>query len=155
MNFLTNDTNKEFTTNKSDIDTILTNETNQNKCEPWSKLIKTAKIQKLIYYAEQKSDEQELSDSEVLAFKKYLIACLERKRLVSVKDVIYDNENGVIKSIPCLTFNASIRKYTLKRSDKRASTLKSLGNGKMKAKSKMKSTKLKKIDVNIKDKPRE
>ena len=46
-----------------------------------------------------------------------------------MKDVIYDKVTNKIKSIPCLLFNTVTRTYTLKRSDKRVSTLKSLGVG--------------------------
>ena len=44
--------------------------------------------------------------------------CLEKKQLNKVRDVLYDKENGVIKSIPQLQFTNSTRKFHLKRCDK-------------------------------------
>ena len=46
--------------------------------------------------------------------------------MVRAKDVIYDKVTGLITSIPCLLFNSVLKKFTLKRCDKRQSTLKSL-----------------------------
>ena len=75
--------------------------------------------------------------------KKYLKECINKKRLQRVKDVLYDKEEGIILSIPNLIYNKSRQRYTLKRSDKRMSTLKSLGKPKKKREksSKRKSTK--------------
>ena len=42
------------------------------------------------------------------------------------KDVIYDVDKGIIKSIPGLTFDKNKKKFTLKRVDKKNSTLKGL-----------------------------
>ena len=39
----------------------------------------------------------------------------------------YDKENEIIKSIPNLLYNKQSKRFTLKRSEKRVSTLKSLG----------------------------
>ena len=49
-------------------------------------------------------------------------------KLQRAKDVEYVKETGIIKSIPNLMFNQKTRKFTLKRCEKRQSTLKSLGN---------------------------
>ena len=59
--------------------------------------------------------------------KQYLKHCLDKKRLLKVKDVAYDKENGKITNVPNLQFIN--RKFTLKRSERRQSTLKSLGSG--------------------------
>ncbi|NBO70125.1 hypothetical protein EBV26_06510, partial [bacterium] len=42
------------------------------------------------------------------------------------KDVVYDKTTGTITSIPCLIYHAGFKKFTLKRCEKRQSTLKSL-----------------------------
>ena len=42
------------------------------------------------------------------------------------KDVVYDKTTGTIVSIPCLIYHAGFKKFTLKRCEKRQSTLKSL-----------------------------
>ena len=51
---------------------------------------------------------------------------LERKRLTKSKEVVYNKELGKITSIPSLFLNNSTKKFTLKRNEKRQSTLKSL-----------------------------
>ena len=42
------------------------------------------------------------------------------------KDVVYDKSIGAITSIPCLIYHAGFKKFTLKRCEKRQSTMKSL-----------------------------
>ena len=74
--------------------------------------------------------EKELSSSETNKLQTYLSTALSRKKLQKVKDVSYDKENGVIKSIPTLNFNTIEKRFTLKRSDRRTCTTKSLGPGK-------------------------
>jgi hypothetical protein len=51
---------------------------------------------------------------------------LDRKKLQRVKDVTYDVKTGRIKAIPGLTFNKNKHKFTLRRVDKKKSTLKGL-----------------------------
>ena len=67
-----------------------------------------------------------MNEDELDTLVKYLKECLDKKKLGRVKDVTYDKEKGVIKDIPSLIFNKGSRQYTLKRSEKRVSTLKSL-----------------------------
>ena len=124
----------------SSLERILDNETNNNKKETWSKLNKTTKIIKLNNYADKLGEQNEMSEADIQNFKKYLGRALERKRLISAKEVMYDNVEGEIVNIPCLIF--SNRKFTLKRLEKRVSTLKSLGSGRSK-------NKLEKIEANI------
>ena len=62
--------------------------------------------------------------------KQYLTLSLDKKKIQHVKDVLYDKATGKIKAIPSLHFNPATRKFTLKRCEKRVSTLKSLGRGK-------------------------
>ena len=115
---------------RSDIDKILDQEATRNNKETWSKLDKTTKINKLVGYANKIGTEKKFSIDDIDILVKYLIASLERRRLMSVKDVVYDNIVGEIKNIPSLVFSSSSsRKYTLKRLEKRTSTLKSLGRG--------------------------
>ena len=58
--------------------------------------------------------------------REYLIKCIDRKKLQRVKDVIYDVKTGKIKSIPSLIFDKTKRKFTLKKTDKHKSSLRSL-----------------------------
>ena len=71
-----------------------------------------------------------LSANDVTELKQYLIESIDKKKLQHVKDVHCDKATGKIVSIPTLHFNPTTRKFTLKRSEKRVSTLKSLGKGK-------------------------
>jgi len=79
--------------------------------------------------------------------KKYLEESLDKKKLQCVKDVQYDKTTGKIKSIPNLHFNIATRKFTIKRNEKRVSTLKSLGTGQQQPKT---STK-KKVNMVVVD----
>lgn len=140
MNVTESDNNKKNPT----IEEILEQESNRNNKETWAKLDKTTKIQKLANYSTVIGNEKHLGTSDIQELSKYLADALERKRLLSVKEVIYDNEIGEIVKIPCLSFTSNAtKKYTLKRVEKRASTLKALGPGK----SKRKSDKSDKIDI--------
>jgi hypothetical protein len=112
------------------LELFLEKESNLNKTEPWNKLDKTEKIKLLKEFVDNiLAKEHELSESEIKELYKYFGDCLDKKKLQLVKDVTYDKSTKKIKDIPCLSFNSTTRKFTLKRSEKRVSTLKSLGNG--------------------------
>jgi hypothetical protein len=121
------DINPNVKDNSSNIDIILEKESNYNKSEPWSKLDKTVKISKLNEYVSSLAKEHKLTVTEVKNIKKDLHNALDKKQLQRVKDINYDRENGIINNIPNLHFNKTTRKFTMKRSDKQISTLKSLG----------------------------
>ena len=116
--------------NLCNVGSILDSELNRNKKEPWCKLNQTEKVQKLNDFAVKLAKEKEFSLSETKKLQTYLSTALSRKKLQKVKDVSYDKENGVIKSIPTLNFNTTEKRFTLKRSDRRTCTTKSLGLGK-------------------------
>ena len=119
------------TTNKNsslkNLDAFLEAEKARNKKESWSRLDKTVKLKKLYEWAEVHCKEKKWSETTLKQLKLYLKHCLDKKRIQKVKDVVYDKEKGKIINIPNLQFIN--RKFTLKRSDRRQSTLKSLGNG--------------------------
>ena len=121
-----NNNNITETGNEKNISLILDNELLKNKSEPWSKLNKTAKILKIKDYINLCAKNNKLNAEEKNNLEKYLLNSLDRKRLTSLKDVQYDKDNGVIKSIPMLQFNTTTRKFTLKRNEKRTSTVKHL-----------------------------
>ena len=108
------------------IDNILENEKNSNKSDPWNKLDKSAKVVKLKEYSTRYGKEQECNDAEITALYRFLLANLEQKKLLRAKDVVYDKVTGIVTSIPCLIYHAGLKKFTLKRCEKRQSTLKSL-----------------------------
>ena len=112
--------------NLSNLDKFLEDEKNTNENEPWSKLNKTIKTKKLIDYVEVYKTKNELNDEESSLMMMFLKDCIDRKKLLRVKDVIYDKENGNIKDIPALCYIKTSKHFTLKNIDKRISTLKSL-----------------------------
>ena len=145
---LLNGNNKQFNLSKSDhvsiIDAYLENETKNNKNETWSKLNKTDRVKKLrIFVANYNTNntDKKYTNEQLEQLQHYLMECLNKKRLSRVKDVVY--ENGEIKSINNLYFNKMKKKFTIKRGDRRVSTLKSLHVPKKKKHRKKKSEKLK------------
>lgn len=130
--------NTSATTSISHIDSYLENERAINNTEPWGKLDKTVKISKLVAFAKTYVDANGLPESESANLVTFLITCIDHKKIVKTKDVIYDKNTGKIISIPVLTHGASsssadastiistTTKFTLRRCDKRQSTLKSL-----------------------------
>lgn len=115
--------------NIANIDLFLDKESKMNKNEPWNKLDKTDKIKQLCLYVDSISESHALTQDESDNLKTYLTMSLDKKKLQCVKDVQYDKVTGKIKTISILSYNPVTRKFTLKRSEKRASTLKSLGKG--------------------------
>ena len=121
-----NNNNIMETGNEKNISLILDNELLKNKSEPWSKLNKTAKILKIKEFIDLYAKSNKLNEEEKNNLEKYLLNSLDRKRLTNLKDVQYDKDKGIIKSIPMLQFNTTTRKFTLKRNEKRTSTVKHL-----------------------------
>ena len=72
--------------------------------------------------------DNELDDDEAQLLINFFKDSLDRKKLQRVKDVVYDKANGTIKEIPALTYTKSNKHFSLKNTDKRVSTLKSLKN---------------------------
>jgi hypothetical protein len=110
------------------LDKFLEDDKQISRKEPWSKLDKTMKTKKIMDFVASYSTEKKLKKEQKEALEAFLKDCLNRKRLQRVKDVDYDKENGVIKSIPSLVFNKTSKQkqFTLKNVEKRVSTLKSL-----------------------------
>ena len=126
-----NSFDNNYETNKiATINTFLEKESTINKTESWNKLDKTGKIKLLNIYVDTLVSANNLSTTDTTDLKKYLIDSLDKKKLQHVKDVHCDKITGHIISIPTLHFNVTSRKFTLKRAEKRVSTLKSLGKGK-------------------------
>lgn len=111
----------------NDIDSFLEKERTQNKEDQWTKLDKSMKISKITVFVENYSNDNNLNEKDKLFLYEFLIYCLEQKKLIKTKDVIYDKVNGLITSIPSLLYTpTSVKKFTLKRCEKRPSTLSSL-----------------------------
>ena len=151
--------NTSATTSISNIDSYLENERAINNTEPWGKLDKTVKISKLVAFAKSYVDANGLPESDSANLVTFLVTCIDHKKIVKTKDVNYDKITGKIISIPVLTHCTSsdgsgfantntntnttntttTTKFTLRRCDKRQSTLKSLSIPK------------RKISININD----
>jgi hypothetical protein len=130
---------KQATKNISNIEEFLDKERIINKGEPWNKLDKTEKIKQINDYINHIIIPMHaLAEREVEELKLYLSTCLDRKKLLCVKDVLYDKILNRINSIPCLHFNTITRKFTLKRNEKRICTTTSLGKGQQTKKNKEK-----------------
>ena len=123
----------------------LTKESEENKKKSWSKLGKSSKMKKLSSFINQYVIQHNLAKQDKQELRRYLLVCMERKKLHRVKDVIYDMEQGMIKSIPGLSFDTIKHKFTLKRVDKKKSTLRDLA-----PKRKTRGKKKDKIDIYLK-----
>jgi len=121
--------NSKVTSNKEDtlnIDGFLEKEKKNNQNKSWNKLGKNQKIQKLTDYIQTITKKHDFTDDELEKLREYLIDCIDRKKLQRVKDVVYDVKTGNIKAIPSLIFDKTKRKFTLKKSEKNKSSLRSL-----------------------------
>ena len=126
-NILTQPSFEETATNSMNkIDEMLETEKKSMNSEPWNKLDKRLKIQKLHAYAEKYGKENGLPMKEVKGLKTFFSTCLTKDKLAKVKDVDYNKETGIIHNIGGLAFNLSTRTFTIRNLDKKVSTLKSL-----------------------------
>lgn len=114
---------KNFNTIKQ-LENFLNTEKETNKNEQWCKLNKTIKNQKLADYVEKYKLENNLTEEESKNLLDFFKECLHKKKLNRVRDVIYDNETGVIKNIPSLLYNPTTRHFTLKNNEKHVYTMK-------------------------------
>lgn len=120
-------THEEIATNTmNNIDALLESEKKSMNSEPWNKLDKRLKIQKLHAYAEKYGKENNLPIKEVKGLKTFFSTCLTKDKLAKVKDVDYNKETGVINNINGLAFNLTTRAFTIRNLEKKVSTLKSL-----------------------------
>ena len=118
---------KQVTKHNLNIDDFLEKERTQNKEDQWVKLDKSMKMKKMSAFVEMYANEHVLCAKDKVALYDFLTSSIEQKKLVKTKEVVYDKLTGTIKSIPCLVHcPASVKKFTLKRCEKRQSTLKSL-----------------------------
>ena len=118
---------KQVTKHNSNIDDFLEKERTQNKEDQWVKLDKTMKMKKVSAFVETYASENVLCVKDKIALSEFLTCSLDQKKLFKTKEVLYDKVTGTIKSIPCLVYcPTTVKKFTLKRCEKRQSTLKSL-----------------------------
>lgn len=104
--------------NLINIESILDKEMDREQKEPWNRLDKTTKVQKLLIYIDVISEREKLGKTEKIALRNQIISYLDKKLLQRNKDVIYDKDTGVISDIPALEYITTSRKFTLKRASK-------------------------------------
>ena len=109
-----------------DIDKLLETDKKLNKSKPWSKIGKSIKSKKIKLFIKSFSIENELKPEQIIKLTSYLMISLEKKKLQRTKDVIYNVSTGKITKIPGLIYNKVKNKFSLKRVDKKRSTLKGL-----------------------------
>lgn len=136
----------ETTPNTSNIENFLEKELEANNNKQWTKLGKGAKLKKINEYINIYAIEKKYNEEQKKKLKRYLLSCLERKKLQKTKDVNYCIKTNKILSIPALTYNECSRKFTLRKNEKK--TTKS--NSKNKT-TKIRGKKKSKIDKNIKE----
>jgi hypothetical protein len=126
-NIINLNTNNSDEVNYNMIDNLLEKEKQHNKSEPWNKLDKTVKIQKLHQFAEKYGKEHGMPVKEIKSLKMFFNTCLDNNKLQKAKDVVFEKDSRDISSIPALFFNNVTHNFTLRIVDtKRVSTLKSL-----------------------------
>ena len=111
------------------VDQILENESSSNTGKPWQRLNRTERVAKLRAYAEARCTADKLSPDESASLISTLLRGLENRRLGGARDVVYDAATGKVVGIPALAHSPCSKRFTLKRSDRRVSTTKSLGQG--------------------------
>ena len=136
------DEKEETVENLSNLDLFLADEKKSISNEPWTKLDKTTKLLKFNDFIDEYIEQHKYSQDDKISLFNFLSTNLDRKRLLKTKEVLYNKETGKILSIPSLIYNTGAKKFTLKRCDKRQSTLKSLAPKKNRVK------KNDKIDIN-------
>jgi hypothetical protein len=118
----------ETTPNTSNIERFLEKELEMNINKPWTKLGNGTKLKKINQYIVEFSKEKEYTPEKTAVLKRYLLSCLERKKLQKTKDVIYCIKTNKILSIPALSYNDSSRKFTLRKAEKKISKSNQLKN---------------------------
>ena len=106
------------------IDIFLQKEQEINVNESWNKLDKNTKNKKIQLYSKKYITDNNLDTLTEIVLSTFLRSCLDKKRLLNNKEVIYCKILQEITSIPALKYKNN--KFGLDRCDKRISTLKSL-----------------------------
>lgn len=147
LNGTVSDIAPQVNDNTSAIDSFLEKEKKNNKKVAWARLDRTQKLNKIFEYVDNYSLKNNITETENEQLKSYLTIALDRKKLQKVSEIKYNKDTSTIDDIPILIFNNISRKFTLKRCEKRSSTLNSLGNGSTKTRRRLPHTKPKGIDV--------
>lgn len=112
--------------NTNTIEDMLNAERTSLKREPWNKLDKMTKIEKLRRFAETFVVDNHLAATEIPTLQQFLVQSVQRDKLLKTKDVVYNRETGLVTAVPSLHYHSSTRGFTLRNLDRKISTLKSL-----------------------------
>ena len=112
--------------NMEKLDNFLEKEKEHNKSQPWNKLNKTNKIEKLKIFCEKHCLTNDYSNEQSEELEQYLLKALDNKKFSKIKDITYIKEDGIIKDIPGLTYNKKNKIFTIKNQDNRLTTSKNL-----------------------------
>ena len=88
--------------------------TTYNILTKYMTFLKTIKLKKLLEFVDFYKMDNDLDEDESSILVQFFKDCLDRKKLLRIKDVIYDKENGEIKSIPALTYIKTNKHFTIK-----------------------------------------
>ena len=119
----------------SNVEYILDQERDRTQNEPWNRLDKNIKVQKLLGYADTVAVRQGLSKSDKANLRSQLIGYLDKKLLQRNKDVTYDREQGIVSDVPSLEYSTGTRRFTLRRGNKSSSSQRAVPNGKTRKRS--------------------
>ena len=101
-------------TSEHQLDCFLMNEKQENEKQTWSKLSKTERFKKLNNFIETKLiPEYNLNEEETQKSKLFLYGLIERKRIMKVNEISYNEETGQIENIPIMSFSLKNRRFTL------------------------------------------
>ena len=82
--------------------------------QPWNKLEKGSKMNRILLFVQSQKDENKLNDSQTKELKNLLFKACENGLFNKISDVKYNQETGFIESFKNLDFNESSKKYKLK-----------------------------------------
>ena len=82
--------------------------------QPWNKLEKGMKMNRILLFVDSQKQENSLSDNQTRDLKNILFRGCETGMFNKLSDVKYDSETGLIESFKQLEFNESSKKYKLK-----------------------------------------
>lgn len=82
--------------------------------QPWNKLDKGVKMNRLLLFIQSQKEDNELSDQQTKDLKNLLFKGCETGLFNKISDVKYDTEKALIETIKQLEFNESSKKYKLK-----------------------------------------
>ena len=104
---------KIIETTEESLANFLNEDMDKNRKGVWSKLTKTAKINKIKKYIKDISESYNLNEEELSKTTNFLIKIIERKKLSKNNELNYNQDSGNIESIPGLTFNHQTRAFSL------------------------------------------